>query len=71
MAGSQRRPGSGEAPIVVDSLEVSTLFAFLEARDLAGLARHELGRLDTIIETDVAQFNALVREAYLPAIGTR
>jgi hypothetical protein len=38
---------------------------------LAGLARHELGRLNALIETDVAQFNALVREANLPAIGTR
>ena len=38
---------------------------------LAGLAWHELGRLNALIETDVAQFNALVREANLPAIGTR
>jgi hypothetical protein len=38
---------------------------------LARLARHEMSRLDALIETDVAQFNALVREANLPAIGTR
>src|SRR5262249_19349453 len=33
---------------------------------LARLARHELGRLDALVETDVAQFNALVRESSLP-----
>ena len=38
---------------------------------LAGQAWHELGRLNALIETEVAQFNALVREANLPAIGTR
>jgi photosystem II stability/assembly factor-like uncharacterized protein len=38
---------------------------------LAGLARRELARLDALVETDVAAFNALVREANLPAIATR
>jgi hypothetical protein len=43
--------------------------AFLVYEHLAGLARRELGRLETLIETDVGQFNALVREANLPAIA--
>jgi photosystem II stability/assembly factor-like uncharacterized protein len=38
---------------------------------LAGLARRELQRLDALIESDVAGFNTLVREANLPAIATR
>ena len=37
---------------------------------LAGLGRRELGRLEALIETDVAAFNAMVRERNLPAIGT-
>jgi hypothetical protein len=44
--------------------------AHLVYEHLAGVARRELGRLETLIETDVAQFNALVRESSLPAIGT-
>ena len=38
---------------------------------LAEVARRELARLEALIETDVAAFNALVREASLPAIATR
>jgi hypothetical protein len=38
---------------------------------LAGLARRELARLQAVVDTDVAQFNAMVREATLPAIATR
>jgi hypothetical protein len=38
---------------------------------LADLAARELGRLETLVETDVAAFNALVREENLPAIATR
>jgi hypothetical protein len=45
--------------------------AHLVYEHLAGLARRELERLDTLVERDVAQFNALVRESSLPAIGTR
>jgi hypothetical protein len=45
--------------------------AFQVYEHLAELARRELGRLEALIETDVAAFNTLVREANLPAIGTR
>ena len=45
--------------------------AFLVYEHLASLARWELGRLETLIETDVVEFNTLVREANLPAIATR
>jgi hypothetical protein len=38
---------------------------------LASLARRELDRLDALVATEVAQFNALVHESSLPAIGTR
>jgi aspartate racemase len=36
----RRRPGRGDAPVVVDELDVPTLFGFIEKRDLRGLARH-------------------------------
>jgi hypothetical protein len=45
--------------------------AHLVYEHLAALARRELQRLNALIDTDVAQLNALVREASLPAIGTR
>ena len=45
--------------------------AFLVYEHLAGLARRELDRLETLIETDVVEFNIMVREANLPAIATR
>ena len=45
--------------------------AHLVYEHLATLARRELARLDSLIETDVAAFNALVREASLPAIAAR
>src|SRR5262249_28455204 len=45
--------------------------AYLVYEHLAGLARHELARLEALVETDVAQFNALVRDSSLPAVGTR
>ena len=45
--------------------------AYLVYEHLAEVARRELGRLKTLIESDVAEFNALVREADLPAIATR
>jgi hypothetical protein len=45
--------------------------AFLVYEHLAGLARRELDRLRTLIETDVVEFNTLVREANLPAIATQ
>ncbi len=38
--------------------------------DLARRARRELDRLQQVVESDVSAFNALVREAGLPAIGT-
>jgi hypothetical protein len=44
--------------------------ALLVYEHLAELARAELRRLDALVETDVARFNALVREASLPAIST-
>jgi hypothetical protein len=45
--------------------------AFQVYEHLAEVARRELARLETLIETDVAAFNALVREVNLPAIATR
>jgi hypothetical protein len=45
--------------------------AFLVYEHLASLARRELDRLDALVATEVAQFNALVHESSLPAIGTR
>ena len=45
--------------------------AYLVYEHLAGLVRRERGRLETLIETDVVEFNALVREANLPAIAIR
>ena len=43
--------------------------AYLVHEHLGALARHELGRLQALIDTDVAAFNALVRDASLPAVG--
>src|SRR6185369_13156566 len=43
--------------------------AYLVHEHLGALARHELGRLQALIDTDVAAFNTLVRDASLPAIG--
>ncbi|HEY7142335.1 MAG TPA: glycosyl hydrolase [Methylomirabilota bacterium] len=45
--------------------------AFQVYEHLAGLASQELARLDALVETDVRDFNTLVREANLPAIATR
>jgi hypothetical protein len=45
--------------------------AHLVYEHLAGLARQELARLDALVETDVAAFNGLVREANLTAVATR
>jgi hypothetical protein len=44
--------------------------AVLVYEDLAGRVRRELDRLQALVESDVAAFNTLVREAGLPAIGT-
>ena len=43
--------------------------AYLVHEHLGALARHELARLQALIDTDVAAFNALVRDASLPAVG--
>ena len=45
--------------------------AHLVYEHLAEAAHRELGRLQTLVESDVAEFNTLVREASLPAIATR
>ena len=50
----RRRPGRGDAPIVVDSLDVPTLFAFLEAQDLAGLARYFASSLERLARAGAA-----------------
>jgi aspartate/glutamate racemase len=50
----RRRPGCGDAPIVVDELGVPTLFGFLEAQDLAGLARYFADSVERLARSGAA-----------------
>ena len=50
----RRRPGRGDAPIVVDELDVPTLFGFIEADDLAGLARYFADSVERLARSGAA-----------------
>ena len=43
-----RRPGHGDAPILIDSLDVQTLFSFVQKNDLAGLARYLVSSVERL-----------------------
>lgn len=49
-----RGPGRGDAPVVIDSLDVRTLFAFLEAKDLEGLARYFASSVERLARAGAA-----------------